>query len=101
MIHQCFFPARYPADTAESFCNGHASAFAFFGGIPVSALHDNTRLVVAKILGDGTGKHSALFAALHSHYVFEDRYGRAMTKARSGGGGLSPTDLYGVVSLGP
>ena len=80
-----FFPARYLADTAEEFCNGDASAFAFFGGIPVPALYDNTRLVVAKILGDRAGKCSTLFAALHSHYVFEDRYGWAMTRARSGG----------------
>ena len=26
--------------------------------------------------GDGTRKRSTLFAALQSHYVFEDRYGR-------------------------
>lgn len=32
------------------------AAFAFFGGIPVSVLYDNTRLAVAKILGDGNDK---------------------------------------------
>ena len=70
------FVKAYPAETAEAFCEGHVSAFAFFGGIPVSILYDNTRLAVAKILGDGTRKRSTLFAALQSHYVFEDRYGR-------------------------
>jgi len=70
------FVKAYPAETAEAFCDGHVSAFAFFGGIPVSILYDNTRLAVAKILGDGTRKRSTLFAALQSHYVFEDRYGR-------------------------
>ena len=47
---------------------------------------DNTRLAVAKILGDGTRKRSTLFGALQSHYVFEDRYGRlawVMTKRKS------------------
>ena len=44
--------------------------------MPQSILYDNTRLAVAKILGDGTRKRSTLFGALQSHYVFEDRYGR-------------------------
>ena len=51
-------------------------AFAFFGRIPVSILNDKTRLVVAKLHGDGTRKRSILLAAIQSHYVFEDRYGR-------------------------
>ena len=64
------------AETAEAFCDGHVAAFAFFGGVPQSIVYDNTRLAVAKILGDGARKRSTLFAALQSHYVFEDRYGR-------------------------
>ena len=70
------FVKTYPAETAEALCDGHVAAFAFFGGVPLSILYDNTRLAVAKILGDGTRKRSTLFAALQSHYVFEDRYGR-------------------------
>jgi transposase len=70
------FVKAYPAETAEAFCDGHVSAIAFFGGVPLSILYDNTRLAVAKILGDGSRKRSTLFAALQSHYVFEDRYGR-------------------------
>jgi hypothetical protein len=34
------------------------------------------------ILGDGTRKRSTLFAALQSHYVFEDRYGRPGNRPR-------------------
>ena len=41
------FVKAYPAETAEAFCEGHVAAFAFFGGIPVSVLYDNTRLAVA------------------------------------------------------
>ncbi len=70
------FVKAYHAETAEAFCDGHVSAFAFFGGVPLSILYDNTRLAVAKILGDGTRKRSAMFAALQSHYLFEDRFGR-------------------------
>ena len=70
------FVKAYPAETAAAFCDGHVAAFAFFGGVPQSIAYDNTRLAVAKIPGDGTRKRSTLFAALQSHYVFEDRYGR-------------------------
>ena len=47
----CFVKA-YPAETTEAFLDGHVSAFAFLGGVPQSILYDNTRLAVAKILGD-------------------------------------------------
>ncbi len=70
------FVRAYPAETAEAFCDGHVVAFAFFGGVPLSILYDNTKLAVARILGDGTRQRSTLFAALQSHYVFEDRFGR-------------------------
>ena len=60
----------------EAFCDGHVAAFAFFGGVPQSILYDNTRLAVAKILGDGTRLRSRMFSALQSHYLFEDRFGR-------------------------
>jgi len=29
-------------------------AFGFFGGVPRSILYDNTKIAVARILGDGT-----------------------------------------------
>ena len=70
------FVKAYHAETAEAFCDGHVSAFAFFGGVPLSILYDNTTLAVAQILGDGTRRRSALFGSLQSHYLFEDRFGR-------------------------
>jgi len=48
-----FFIKAYPGETTEAFCDGHVSAFAFFGGVPLSALYDNTTIAVAKICGDG------------------------------------------------
>ena len=71
----CFVKA-YPAETTEVFCDGHVSAFAFLGGVPQSILYDNTRLAVAKILGDGQRKRTRVFSELVSHYLFEDRFGR-------------------------
>jgi transposase len=71
----CFVKA-YPAETAEAFCDGHVSAFDFFGGVPQSILYDNTRLAVAKIVRGGRRLRSQMFAELQSHYLFEDRFGR-------------------------
>ena len=71
----CFVKA-YPAETTEAFCDGHVSAFTFLGGVPRSILYDNTRLAVAKILGDGRRKRTRVFSELVSHYLFEDRFGR-------------------------
>ena len=71
----CFVKA-YPAETTEAFLDGHVSAFAFLGGVPQSILYDNTRLAVAKILGDGRRQRTRAFTEIQSHYLFEDRFGR-------------------------
>ena len=71
----CFIKA-YPAETTEAFLDGHVSAFAFLGGVPRSILYDNTKLAVARILGDGQRKRTRAFTGLQSHYLFEDRFGR-------------------------
>ncbi|MBA3625372.1 MAG: IS21 family transposase [Methylibium sp.] len=71
----CFVKA-YPAETTEAFCDGHNAAFAFFGGVPRSMLYDNTKLAVARILGDGTRQRTRVFGELQSHYLFADRFGR-------------------------
>ena len=71
----CFVKA-YPAETTEAFCDGHNAAVAFFGGVPRSILYDNTKLAVARILGDGKRQRTRVFTELQSHYLFEDRFGR-------------------------
>ncbi len=71
----CFVKA-YPGETTEAFCDGHVAAFEFFGGVPVSVLYDNTKIAVARILGDGKRKRTRVFSELVSHYLFKDRFGR-------------------------
>ena len=71
----CFMKA-YPAETTEAFLDGHVSALSFLGGVPQSILYDNTRLAVARILGDGRRKRTRAFTELQSRYLFEDRFGR-------------------------
>ena len=70
------FVRAYPAETTEAFCDGHVSAFSFLGGVPQSIVYDNTRLAVARILGDGRRQRTRTFTELVSHYLFEDRFGR-------------------------
>ena len=70
------FVKAYPAKIAEAFCEGQVAACAFFGGVPISILYDNTRLAVAQILGDGKRERNAMFLTLQSHYLFEDEFGR-------------------------
>jgi len=66
----------YPGETSEAFCAGHRVGFEFFGGVPRSILYDNTRLAVARILGDGTRQRTRVFSELQSNYLFADRFGR-------------------------
>jgi transposase len=70
------FVQAYPAETTEAFCAGHVAAFAFFGKVPASILYDNTKLAVARILGDGRRQRTRAFSELQSHYLFADRFGR-------------------------
>jgi transposase len=88
-----FFIKAYPAETTEAFCDGHVAAFAFFGGVPLSILYDNTTLAVAKILGDGTRQRTRVFSELQSHYLFEDRFGRP-------GKGNDKGTVEGVIGFG-
>ena len=71
----CFVKA-YPAETSEAFLDGHVSAFGFFGGVPQSILYDNTKIAVARILGNGKRERTRAFTALQSQYLFTDRFGR-------------------------
>jgi hypothetical protein len=71
----CFVKA-YPTEDTESFLDGHVAAFAFLGGVPQSILYDNTRIAVAKILGNGKRKRTKEFGEVQSHYLFEDKFGR-------------------------
>jgi transposase len=88
-----FFMKAYPAETTEAFCDGHNAAFAFFGGVPLSALYDNTVIAVAKILGDGKRVRTRTFSELQSHYLFEDRFGRP-------GKGNDKGNVEGVIGYG-
>jgi transposase len=94
----CFVKA-YPAERSEAFLDGHNAAFAFFGGVPRTILYDNTRLAVARILGDGTRERSRSFAELQSHpgSLWPPRQGQRQGQGR-GSGRLRPAQLPGAGS---
>ena len=73
--------------------DGHNEAFAFFGGVPLSILYDNTTIAVAKILGDGKRQRTRVFSELQSHYLFEDKFGRP-------GKGNDKGNVEGVIGFG-
>jgi transposase len=71
----CFVMA-FPAETTEAFLEGHNHAFAYFGGVPRTILYDNTKIAVARILGDGARVRTRAFTELQSHYLFAEKFGR-------------------------
>ncbi len=70
------FVAAFPGETTEAFLEAHVRAFAYFGGVPTSILYDNTKLAVAKILGNGERQKTRAFSELQSHYLFAEKFGR-------------------------
>ena len=79
----CYVKA-YPAESTESFLDGHVSAFSFLGGVPQSILYDNTKLAVARILGDDKRQRTRAFTELQSHYRF-GRPGKGNDKGKAEG----------------
>lgn len=70
------FVAAFPAETTEAFLEAHVRAFDYLGGVPRSIVYDNTRIAVAKILGDGERQKTRAFCELQSHYLFAEKFGR-------------------------
>jgi transposase len=61
----------YERQDQISFLDGHARAFAHFGGVPARIAYDNLRAAVVRILVGGARALTPRFAALTSHYLFE------------------------------
>ncbi len=46
-----FFVAAFPKECTETFQEGHARAFRYFGGVPTRISYDNSKVAVATIVG--------------------------------------------------
>jgi transposase len=68
------FISAYERECTETFQDGHARAFKFFGGVPKRISYDNAKTSVAQILGTRERKLTNGFLQLQSHYLFEEHF---------------------------
>lgn len=71
-----FFVAAFPAGCTETFQEGHARAFAHFGGVPTRISYDNSRLAVATIVSGRGRTPTREFLRLQSHFLFAHHFCR-------------------------
>src|SRR5262245_34431954 len=64
----------FPRECSETFLEGHARAFAAFGGVPRRIAYDNTKTAVAKILGSRSRAVTREFDRLRSHHLFAPHF---------------------------
>jgi transposase len=64
------FGCLFPRECTETFHEGHARAFAFFGGVPARISYDNSRIAVAKLTGPHERRLTKEFLRLQSHFAF-------------------------------
>jgi transposase len=69
-----FFVRAYERECTETFWDGHARAFDFFGGVPRRITYDNSRVMVAKIVGPRQRELTEGFLQLESHYLFDHHF---------------------------
>ena len=78
------FGCLFPRECTESFHEGHASAFAFFGGVPRRISYDNSKIAVRKLLGARERQLTPEFLRLQSHFGFESFFCRVRRAQEKG-----------------
>ena len=71
-----FFVMAFERECTESYWEGHVEAFEFFGGVPQRISYDNSKVLVAKIIGPHERKLTDGFLKLQSHYLFREHFCR-------------------------
>lgn len=77
------FVKAYPSEALETVQDGHNAAYAFFEGVPPTALYDNMSTAVKAIFKGRDRDLTDGFMALRSHYLFTSHFcnvGRANEK---------------------
>jgi transposase len=69
------FVRAYELECTETFQDGHAHAFEFFGGVPWRISYDNTSIAVKKIAGRERELTDG-FLKLQNHYLFKAHFCR-------------------------
>jgi hypothetical protein len=68
------FVRAFGRECTETFWEGHVRGFAFFGGVPRRITHDNSRVMVAKIVGPRQRRLTHGFLQLESHHLFDHHF---------------------------
>jgi transposase len=75
VMRSCFSGAAFsmasPVETQQAFLEGHALAFAWFGGVFEEVRYDNLGSAVKKVLRGRRRVETDRFIALRSHYLFD------------------------------
>jgi transposase len=73
-VSDALFCCLFPRECTETFLEGHARAFAFFGGVPRRISYDNARTAVAKITDRRGDVLTGAFERLKSYYLFDPHF---------------------------
>jgi transposase len=68
------FVQAFDRECTETFWEGHVRAFAFFGGVPRRITYDNSRVMVAKIVGPRRRRLTDGFLRLKGYYLFDHHF---------------------------
>src|SRR4051794_22374929 len=68
------FVQAFERECTETFWEGHVRGFDFLGGVPRRITYDNSRVMVAKIIGPRQRKLTHGFLQLKSHYLFDHHF---------------------------
>ena len=74
MYSDAVFCGVFPRECTEAFMEGHRLAFEFFGGVPRRISYDNSKIAVAKIIGQRERELTREFSRLKSHFLFESHF---------------------------
>jgi transposase len=78
VMRSCFSGAAFsmasPVETQQAFLEGHAEAFAWFGGVFCELRYDNLTSAVKQVLKGRRRVESDRFVAMRSHYLFESLF---------------------------
>ena len=78
------FGCLFPRECTEAFHQGHARAFAFFGGVPTRISYDNSKIAVAKLTGARERQLTTEFLRLQSHFAFDTFFCRVRQAQEKG-----------------
>jgi transposase len=70
------FGCLFPRECTETFHEGHARAFAFFGGVATRISYDNSKIAVTKLTGPHERQLTQEFLRLQSHFAFAAHFCR-------------------------